>query len=1567
MSDSGNYSVTPGLKPRSRSIRCSSATMAVAIHDIVLGVKRKYLNVRNDHLKQRSWHLKDVAELELTCTGDNNYIQNSVLYEQKEMSKGNASTCIPVDLEYTQIFQQERQYDTANHNTKILVLGKTGMGKTMLCKSIAQDWANGTLFQQFLIVLLLPPYQRNIALVNSLPDLLDKLGLLAGDSKSDSSYLMNIDKILIIADEWEEYYESKHYSTESFLHRLLFGNPFPNLSITVTVMITARPGSFPQPMVQYIDQLVTVKGFNIDTVINCVHSEFSSDIERMRYLMRQLEDNVLIESMCRVPLILALISNLSHSHKEPLPDTMTELYKRICWSVAQVSIRDCDIYIKSIVSSISSYSELPEELQHSWWVLCEVAYRNISERYIAEGCKFFSPSEVATVSFKELENISYFGLLKVMPTKGDAMHFYFLHPFIEEYLAVLHLARQKKEAQLDFIKLCKKNNMCQYLTHFWRFYFGTIVNENLHENVEPVQAAVQMLSNWHFLEKSEHLLCYYSLEAKNKTVNSEIVKVLSTADRSGAVSVNFARPYNSQDCIAMIHVIKSIQQKCSIEINFRGCNLKKTDISRLTTALRSVSSCVQVQGLDLSDIILENSNLVIADFFYDTAAALDSLQKLFLCNCGIGTKSICAIVSALARSSSKRLILLDLSFNALSISNLCTLQNHIKSSESLINLEILLLKGSLSRDVDMDFFASFIETLTARCSCLRRLDLSSNDLGMPGNPLLSNIISQLTSHRRDFDLRLNIEYMAQVDSSFICTMEEAIRNSNKGTIDHTIAHGIIVGPGRSGKNTLMNRLVGNTPATFVSPSTGVMETIVKVEVKKMSTVDTAASNLQWRRLEYDEEALELMMTTSKYSASQSVLRPISTKYIIQEKQMEANFTLETSLEIAVNNPQGQRAPKARLSKPFSKQSSNTVSLENTRREVHAQRKTTTEEVITEQETTAGIPEGKHVVTYSSDMAPIDIFKRAIKQRRIDALREQLESSWSLYLTNTGGQIEFQEYLSLLAYGPSIFFVTFPLHCDLYQPYEVQYIVPDGQTKAYQSNATLREELLQTLATINALDYASKYESDSESTKPMVFFIGTHKDQLLEPQTVEKKDKELQKVIRQTSLFCQRSIQFAQQQPTQKLMFAVNNFSPDDSEFQKIRSTVQQTVERREDFTVKCPYSWLIFSHILQAKQKTNQVLSFEECLSIAQECGISDRGELNQALTFIYLRLGLVRYYFNVEVLKEFVIIDPQFLFDMITDFLVNILTCSPAKVDNFIQNGILPIEIVESVAKNYGFDVKIPFQWLTELLSYLGIAILLRDQSGDIKYFFPAALCHAPEPISKHSPLHTHLLIGFESGFCPRGVPGALIKILMTNEILHWELHPKKIFRNQVSFGIEAYGDVTLKFFPTHIEISIDTDDIFEELNGKITKDRNCRLNATCTEACTKIEQCMEVVSRQFSNCPYFLSFYCTLKECQTHPHPAKIELRGSNPSRLKCKIMDKEGKPPIGYHRYFPGHVPYAYLDEELDFCFKGVPKHLGRIAESMTEWEGRIAEELELTDVDVASIKKEYQSKLKLQSYV
>ena len=1343
------------------------------------------------------------------------------------------------------------------------------------------------------MVFLLPLNQRGIASAQNLQELFKNLEF---DGEVLASYLMANKKenILMIADGWDELSEFSS-SKKSFLYRLLFDDFVPSSSLTVVVTSKSVP-----VVQQSISRFITVQGFSEETIKSYIQSEFSSNPEKSQLLER----DPLLGSICSVPLNLSMICSYCKSNTVPLPSTMPELYKKL----------EYDNLLK-----LSNYRSLPNEVQQSWSHLCQLAFKQCQADF----------SKVIASGFLSTE-LETFGLLK---PATDKVMFSFLYPAFKYYLAILHLTTLPPSEQLKVIKSMRHINPM-----FCRFYLS--VSENPRSDI--VSEVVQKL---HHCCKD---MCLLSFESKNEIVDREVAKSLHALG-----STIMLHAQNAYECVAMVHMLEKIEQPCNVEINFQNCKLKEhcQQIPKLAGVLGDRAKMVNVKGLDLSDNSL--SNAIIADFFSRASSAFGSLEKLFLRSCDIGEVGLQAIIDALANSSCESLTQLDLSFNSLSVVCLECFQQHIdKDKINVQNLEILVLKGSLAEDTSVNFLKSFATTLSTKCNHLRRLDLSGNKLDACNDPEFSKIVSQLTNNfGSKFDLRL--DDMSKVEENFLTIMEESIKN--KGTIDHTIAHGVIVGPGRSGKNTLLKRLTGEGPPdpNIVSPSTGVLENVVKVEVKKLCAVASDKCNLKWRKLKYDEEALELMMTTTKkYSHSSDVPRPVTIKYIYQKKS-ESMEDKKSPLSSKTKSSK-QDTPKA--DKPQESESATSDNTDNV-----------------EEEST------KHIAVYSSDLAPADVFKKAVKLRGMDALREHLESSWSLYLTNTGGQIEFQEYLPLLVCGPSIFFVTFPLHHDLDKPYKVCYEYPNGSVEEYLSPSTLMEEILQTLATIYTLDNVTVQIRDEEVTlKPIVFIIGTHRDYLKsetekiaqtdgksETDKIAQIDDEIQRYVKQTVLYDQDSIQFASMfdnSDEDRLIFTVNNLSKDDDDFQRIRFAVQQTVEKKRllEFTVQCPSSWLIFSLILRENHKSTRVLRLENCFKIAQECGILNQEELKIALSFIHSRLGLVRY-FKDDGLNSLVVVDPQILFDKITRLIVEtfsgenaghkeiedfhkkglisqpvverisarssednhdqlLLNTNHKKFEEFLKKGIISRAAMERISEGSSEDAQLPFTWLTKLLNHRRLAARFKDQYGELKYFFPPALCHvskAQDTSAGSTPPNTppKALIAFETGFCPRGIVGALIKCLMTNEMKsnqHWELLPRKIFRNQVSFRIEAMdGDITLKILPTHLEISLDLEEFFRirQRRGNLSSDiadenLQTELHKTCEEAYKQIDKCMEdITTSLYRKCEYFWTFYCGLPECKIPRHPAVIEWDSlDKPKKLRCEISEslERTDPPKDYEMW-------------------------------------------------------------------
>ena len=70
------------------------------------------------------------------------------------------------------------------------------------------------------------------------------------------------------------------------------------------------------------------------------------------------------------------------------------------------------------------------------------------------------------------------------------------------------------------------------------------------------------------------------------------------------------------------------------------------------------------------------------------------------------------------------------------------------------------------------------------------------------------------SHNHNFSL-LSEFVMDLEEEKHIAAVQKAIQE--RGMLDHTIVHGVFVGPARSGKNSLMERLLGRMPSS-VSPS-----------------------------------------------------------------------------------------------------------------------------------------------------------------------------------------------------------------------------------------------------------------------------------------------------------------------------------------------------------------------------------------------------------------------------------------------------------------------------------------------------------------------------------------------------------------------------------------------------------------------------------------------------------------------------------------------------------------------------------------------------------------------------
>ena len=712
--------------------------------------------------------------------------------------------------------------------------------------------------------------------------------------------------------------------------------------------------------------------------------------------------------------------------------------------------------------------------------------------------------------------------------------------------------------------------------------------------------------------------------------------------------------------------------------------------------------------------------------------------------------------------------------------------------------------------------------------------------------------------------------------------------NKQGSLTHTTVHGVFVGIARSGKDSLMKRLLGET--VDKTPSTGVAEKAIQIRVEKSSfnTVSACVEDSKWIRLtQYDDEAIEMMTQLTAKQTEAVKPTQIETVELAKYKSNAKDFDSKTDVLIA--NPMLAKSDENhRPTSPKEEAVKKHKPIPNSQSEIPLVHK-----------------------------SPIEIFKEALKTRK--SLRQHLENHWSMYLSNTGGQMEFQELLPLLVSGPSMFFVTFRLDRDLKQRYEIEYEVvksSDGSHPKifkYTSSATPLETVLQTLASIDAVgtyEYSNQKRERAALTYK-VFIVGTHRDllerSLSNTQAVQSKIKEINQIlidsVKSASYFPNIVVL-----PGDQMIFTVNNFSTSDDDFKCIRSSVEQEVNKG-DFAMTSPSHWLIYSLVL--RQLKSQIESYDNCYRIAKDCGITDDDEFKEALHFIHTKMGIIRY-FPVDDLKSIVILDPQVLFDKVTELIVETFTSERTDHQSIkdFKKGIFSFSEFEKISRRRNPDPLLTPKRFARLLEHLRIAAPFyencrRTKCKILKYFFPCALSHVDE-VQEQSTVTDcgcipPLVVSFECSYRPMGLAGALIKYLMTNERgskdFEWKLLTEKIYRDQVSFGVKPYHDtITLKMFPTHIEVTC------LPRSDNSSRHQDCLIEKVCIEVCKTIKAGIETVNSDINyinNTEPLFTFYCQLCSSCTRfkHHPAELECFQNNPIKLYCLETDKPHDLPSGH----------------------------------------------------------------------
>ena len=694
----------------------------VSMETFVTSIKQKYQERLINREKQ--WppcHSDKLVRLELVerKKGEGYSAKQQRGIEDRYRLGREGKTVKRTPLAYGDIFKEESGKRPVR---KVLVEGDAGIGKTTFCIAVSEDWANGKLFHQFELVLLLPLQMKVVSSASSLPKLLELLHSCEDVCDSVASFLKKTKgkSVLIIADGWDELNESERHR-DSFLYQLLF-EMFPFIS----VIVTSRPSTSALfHRFSCIDRFVEVRGFSKEHIAEYIQSEFASNQEKAGRLLEQLECNPLVESVCSVPLNCTIICHLWRTLEEAFPTTMTELYTKIILIVILRNIQKADFHRNML--SLSNFDALPTDLQESWQLLCQFAFQALKKDQLV-----FSQEELADFFPQDLvlnENILCFGLLQSSESifvTGRGMSFHFLHLTFQEYLAAFHLAkrlvdRQSSESNYP-VELFRRH---EHFAIVSRFFFGIYFNVLGFNDCAPIRACLSSIG-------STLVRCHCVFESRNADIADHAI-----GDHHYGHKFQ-CHPSNAYDCTAILYVMDKLQKCHSMDVLFGSCHITENQIRALTNSLIRLTKngMLKIEKLDLSGNEL-TSHESVSDLLCRASSSF-SLQSL---NLGFNKFEPEKIVTILTNPSLSFISYLNLSGNTLGVSGLQALENAL-SDGHLCCLKQLDLSGCLTDDADINATAlvTFLKSLSDHCNNLYEVDFSNNNLGVPGASALAAAI-----------------------------------------------------------------------------------------------------------------------------------------------------------------------------------------------------------------------------------------------------------------------------------------------------------------------------------------------------------------------------------------------------------------------------------------------------------------------------------------------------------------------------------------------------------------------------------------------------------------------------------------------------------------------------------------------------------------------------------------------------------------------------------------------------------------------------------------------------------
>ena len=620
----------------------------------------------------------------------------------------------------------------------ILIEGAPGIGKTVLAKEIAYQWATNEILTEIKILFLMFLRDPKLQSITSSKQLVQymSMGCLHDEQITTfDKYLVNTkgQQLCIVMDGFDEYPSSLQQN--SFIVDIINGVILPEAIVVITSRPTATVSLHGR-----VDRRIDILGLPKEEREKYISQTFSNSPNKKDALDKYLKQQPVINGLCFVPLHLAILLYLFQQGS--LPETLTEMNESF---ILHTIYRHLKRYGLTPSDAVDKLAKVPKPILDIVYNLSELAFKGLKDNKLV--FTFAEIKKVCPYVDNTVGAINGFGLLQAVehyPQKGagTTTSFNFLHYTMQEYLAALHVSNLPNEQQSS---LMKKRFWDGHYNFMWMMFVGIVgINSDIFVNFvskgkvykrkSGIRMAESVLSD---KRKRLHVFqCY--MEAKS---SAEAPDVISDMFKDGKVVLRVEKILPHHISSLMTFMSNSSMQWKTLEL--KECNITEVGMSVLEQFISEKLSTLEYVDLNGNEsspwgvycAIIRHCSVNsltlcgdhgIEDYANEIKEGLQMNTKLIsLTLCNIGNNGAITLAEAIQVNSTLQKI--NISNNSISDDGAAAISNSIKFNTLNSLQELNISHNNITND-GIKVLAEVIEIN----STLQNINISKNHIAIEG-------------------------------------------------------------------------------------------------------------------------------------------------------------------------------------------------------------------------------------------------------------------------------------------------------------------------------------------------------------------------------------------------------------------------------------------------------------------------------------------------------------------------------------------------------------------------------------------------------------------------------------------------------------------------------------------------------------------------------------------------------------------------------------------------------------------------------------------------------------------